>query len=53
MKLLGGDKGETLIQIKAHLVSEHADSSCSRTVFLSYALSTDTAEQIQILFHRF
>ena len=53
MQLLGGYKGETLIQIKAHLMSEYADGSCSRAVFLSYSFGTYAAEQVQILFHRF
>ena len=51
MHLLGGQKGEPVFQIEAHLIAEHALGADARTVALVNAVFTDVAQQIKVLFH--
>ena len=46
VKLLGGETGESLLEIEKHLMAKHADGACARAVAFLYALREDTVEQV-------
>ena len=50
--LLGGEQREALLQVKAHLVSEHALGADTGAVVLYGAVFSDVSEQPEVLFHR-
>ena len=51
MKLLGRQKRETLAEIEAHLVAEHALRAGARAVRLHCSACADAAQKVKILFH--
>ena len=52
MYFLGGEKGETLAEVEAHLVAEHALRAHSGAVLLDYSVLAYVAQQVEVLFHR-
>lgn len=50
--LLGGHQRETVGQIEAHLVAEHAIGSGAGAIALESAVLAHMAHQVEILFHR-
>jgi hypothetical protein len=51
MQLLGGEQWKALAQIKPHLVAEHGQRACARTVLLAHAVPRDMRHKIEILLH--
>lgn len=51
MQFFGGEEGETLLQVKAHLVPENTQGASTGAVILSGPVMQDVAHQLKILFH--
>ena len=51
VQLLGGEQGETVGQVEAHLMPEDAQSACTRTVAFRCALVENAAQEVLVLFH--
>ena len=51
VQLLCGEAGESLLEVKSHLMAKHADGACARAVAFLNTLCEDAVEQVQILFH--
>lgn len=52
MDLFGRQEGETVIQIKTHLITEGADCSHTRTVFFLLPIGEDVPEKGEIWLHK-
>ena len=48
---LGGQKGESLFQVEAHLIAEHALRAGSGPVAFQDAVCADMAEKVKVLLH--
>ncbi len=51
VKLLGGHERESLAEVEAHLMAEHALCPRARAVILHHALIKDAAQEVLVLFH--
>ena len=51
MHFLGGQKRETLTQVKSHLIAEYAFGSHSGAVGLDYSVFLYVTQKVQVLFH--
>src|SRR5690606_4283673 len=51
VQLLGGDQGEALAQVEAHLPAEHAAGAGAGAVGLVGAMFQDMCQQLQVLLH--
>lgn len=52
MEFLGSDKGESLFEVEAHLVSEDGDGSGSGAVMFFGSFAEDPVKQVEVLAHR-
>ena len=48
---LRGDKWESLIEVKPHLITKNTDGACARTVMLAYSIFQDVLKQCMVLLH--
>jgi hypothetical protein len=46
VQFLSSEARESILEIKTHLMTKHADGACTGAVALLYALRHDTVEQV-------
>lgn len=51
MQLFSREQGETLVKVKAHLMTKHAFRASASAVGLNSALVEDVLKEVEILFH--
>ena len=51
MYLLGGEQGETLLEVMSELVTKHTNSTCACAVFLTMPIGKYMIEKIFVCLH--